>query len=398
MTTVYDNFDPVITGTFNGDSNQDAIWASQGMPPGYLEDFDFSQAIFNSFEQINYNWMAMDMPGKAIFSSSQFGPGSISNSVEIYGAWGRTDLIINVAQNGSLDASGWVFKQGNYYNWLTGEDYVFINGTIGNEQITGTSVDDTFTGGLGNDQINGGAGTDTAVYSQSRSAYSVSESNGVVTISGPDGSDSLTNIEFIKFSDQTIGTTGLPTSSNPPSNSPPLYASPTSNTGYVQAETYTGPVAFLNYQYLGSLAGDVVTGSSYNDFINLLAGDDAANGAAGRDVLDGGLGSSFLTGGSDADVFFVDGREAVATWSTITDFSHSEGDTVNLWGWREGTSRLVTSTDDGGAAGYTGATFHYDLDNNGAIDTSITFAGLTTSQVGNPSANSVAGNGYLLWS
>jgi hypothetical protein len=69
-----------------------------------------------------------------------------------------------------------------------------------------------------------------------------------------------------------------------------------------------------------------------------------------------------------------------------------------MWGWREGVSQLITSLNDGGAAGYTGATFHYDLDGNGAIDTSITFAGLTTSQVGNPTVQSVAGNGYLLWS
>jgi Ca2+-binding RTX toxin-like protein len=62
-------------------------------------------------------------------------------------------------------------------------------------------------------------------------------------------------------------------------------------------------------------------------------------GVDGQYVLDGGIGSNFLTGGLGADVFFLDGRGGIITWSTITDFM--SGDSVNLWGWKEGVSKIL---------------------------------------------------------
>ena len=157
---------------------------------------------------------------------------------------------------------------------------------------------------------------------------------------------------------------------------------------------YVGPVTFLDYQLLGNATGDVITGATNNDFINLLGGDDAANGGAGNDVLDGGTGSNFLTGGSGNDTIFLDGRGGTTTWSTVTDFS--AGDQVNIWGWNAGVSKQLFAMENQGADGYKGATFHYDLNNDGLIDTSITLTGLALSQVPAGVAHTVAGNGYLL--
>ncbi len=163
-----------------------------------------------------------------------------------------------------------------------------------------------------------------------------------------------------------------------------------------EVTAYTGPVDFLEWESLGSAAGDVVAGGDTNDFLNLLGGDDAAAGGAGRDVLDGGLGSNFLTGGADDDIFFLDGRgTGSTTWSTITDFT--AGDLVNIWGFVEGTSTLLLTQDSAGATGFEGLTLHYDLNNDGEIDTSITFSGLSEQQVPAGSAQEVAGNGYLLF-
>jgi serralysin len=153
-------------------------------------------------------------------------------------------------------------------------------------------------------------------------------------------------------------------------------------------------VAFLEYQLLGSATGDIIIGSTGNDFMNLLAGDDAANGGAGDDVLDGGAGSNFLTGGSGNDTVFLDGRGGTTTWSTITDFSF--GDQINIWGWNAGVSKQLLAMENQGAEGYKGATFHYDLNNDGLIDTSITLTGLALSQIPAGVAHTVAGNGYLL--
>lgn len=167
------------------------------------------------------------------------------------------------------------------------------------------------------------------------------------------------------------------------------------NAGPLAALTYKGPVEFLEFQMLGASDGDIVTGSVANDFINLLGGDDAADGDAGQDVLDGGIGSNFLTGGSGSDTFFLDGRSGSTTWSTITDFQSE--DSVNIWGWQQGSSQLILALESQGAEGYKGATFHYDLNGDRLIDTSITFSNIVLASLPTPSAEEVAGNGYLLF-
>jgi len=171
----------------------------------------------------------------------------------------------------------------------------------------------------------------------------------------------------------------------------------------VSLSTYT-PQAYsdpnapgLSFVILGtSDQPDIVVGSSSGDLINLLGGDDAADGGDGDDVLDGGTGSNFLTGGNGNDTFFVDGRgNTGTTWSTITDFT--AGDKATIWGWLEGTSKLIQTVENGGATGFTGATFHYDLDNNGLIETSITFTGLAAVDVPTPISGVVETNPYLLF-
>lgn len=144
---------------------------------------------------------------------------------------------------------------------------------------------------------------------------------------------------------------------------------------------YSGPVAHLDWQMLGSDAGDNMAGSDLDDFMNLLAGNDAANGGAGNDVLDGGTGSNFLMGGAGQDIFFADGRGGQAAWTTITDFQ--AGEQAAIWGWRPGISRFTWAADDG-TTGYKGATLHADLDGDGRIDISLTFTGLALTALGVP--------------
>ncbi|MBP2294912.1 hypothetical protein [Azospirillum rugosum] len=146
----------------------------------------------------------------------------------------------------------------------------------------------------------------------------------------------------------------------------------------VQMDRYAGPLPWLRNQYVGQSGGEAAVGSDEADFLNLQAGDDAAEGKGGNDVLDGGNGSNFLTGGGGTDTFFVDGRVAGTTWSTVTDFG--QGEWVTAWGWTPGTS-TVTWADMQGAEGYKGTTAHIDTDGNGAIDLSITFTGKTAGSV-----------------
>ncbi len=140
----------------------------------------------------------------------------------------------------------------------------------------------------------------------------------------------------------------------------------------VAAHAYEGPVATLQWSFLGTTEDEVVGASDGNDFLNLMGGDDAASGGAGDDVLDGGTGSNFLIGGPGRDTFFVDGRGGKITWSTIVDLER--GEWATLWGFVPGQSRL-TWEEMGGAEGYKGATVRCDIDGNGTTDASVTFTG-----------------------
>jgi serralysin len=272
---------------------------------------------------------------------------------------------------------------------------MFASTTIGTSNadvLTGTAGNDTLQGFAGDDYIDGGGGNDTAVFNINQSAVTdirPLKAGGTLLISS-EGSDTLVSIETLSFLDGNTTISDLLSAKAVPAYS--VTSDGISST--VSPLKYTGPVTFIEYSMLGSNVGDVVTGSSSNDFINLLGGDDAANGGLGDDVLDGGTGSNFLTGGGGSNTFFLDGRGGSNTWSTITDFV--SGDQVNIWGWIDGTSKLLLTQDSGGANGYTGVTLHYDLNNDSQIDTSITFTGLTVDQLPSIQALSVAGNGYLL--
>ena len=79
-----------------------------------------------------------------------------------------------------------------------------LSGLSGNDTLYGGAGNDTITGGDGNDVINGGAGIDMAIYVRSWSSYTLASISGGWILTGPDGIDSLTGIEFARFSDQTV--------------------------------------------------------------------------------------------------------------------------------------------------------------------------------------------------
>ncbi|WP_310475379.1 choice-of-anchor I family protein [Sandarakinorhabdus sp.] len=120
---------------------------------------------------------AADSPtGQALLISGQ----EISNTVTVYSI--QTQSEGNDTIVGGVDAEVWASRGGN----------------------------DSIKGNGGNDAINGGAGTDTAVFSGVRAGYSVTGNGTIVTdidlIDGDDGTDTLSNIEFLAFADVTVTT------------------------------------------------------------------------------------------------------------------------------------------------------------------------------------------------
>jgi hypothetical protein len=78
--------------------------------------------------------------------------------------------------------------------------------------LTGNSLDNAIVSALGNDSIDGGAGTDTVVYSGNRASYTITQNaNGTVTVTGLEGTDTLTSVERAQFADQTVVLSGTPT-------------------------------------------------------------------------------------------------------------------------------------------------------------------------------------------
>jgi Ca2+-binding RTX toxin-like protein len=134
----------------------------------------------------------------------------------------------------------------------------------------------------------------------------------------------------------------------------------------------------------------VVVGSALNDFIALQGGGNkAVDGGLGNDVIDGGVGSTFISGGGGSNTFFLDGRAAGASWSTITDFKLGS-DKATIWGWKAGVSKVAVVDGAGGAQGYQGLTLHFENllpDGSGAGVTnsnlnSITLSNKTLSDFG----------------
>ncbi|MCB0968209.1 MAG: VCBS domain-containing protein, partial [Ilumatobacter sp.] len=98
-----------------------------------------------------------------------------------------------------------------------------FEGANRDDTISGADGDDDITGNGGDDTIDGGSGTDTAHYSSARAEYTVDFSTtplvlsgGTINVvtgfsqvdhtggSGADGTDSLSDVEILEFSDQII--------------------------------------------------------------------------------------------------------------------------------------------------------------------------------------------------
>jgi hypothetical protein len=135
-----------------------------------------------------------------------------------------------------------------------------LTGDPSNNALSGGDGNDTLTGAGGNDTLDGGRGVDTAVFSGARASYSITTVATGTQVSGPDGTDILRNIEFLRFSDVTIAT---------PGNRPPVLTSNgggdnaslsiAENTTAVTTVTATDPDAGTTLEF--AIVGGVDAGS-----------------------------------------------------------------------------------------------------------------------------------------
>ena len=155
-----------------------------------------------------------------------------------------------------------------------------IDGAAGNDTLNGADGDDTIMGGAGNDTIDGGGGSNTALYVGPRSRYTLASAGAILTVTdngSRDGTDKVTNVAFLGFSDKVF------------------------TLGDGASNTMAGTA--------GNDAFDAVGG---HDNLSGAAGDDTLYGGDGNDTIDGGTGRNTVSGGPGNDAFnFRSGANAL---------------------------------------------------------------------------------------
>lgn len=174
-----------------------------------------------------------------------------------------------------------------------------INGAAGDDRLYGLAGNDKLSGSAGNDVLDGGAGTDKLIGGTGDDVYFVDVTADKVTEAADAGWDTVyavtsrtlsANVEVLAF----LGTAAVTGTGNDLDN-----------------EIYAGGGASK---------------------LNGKAGNDYLLGGAAKDTINGGVGGDYMFGQGAADQFvFADTSEfGIATWDAIADFSHAQGDRINL--------------------------------------------------------------------
>ena len=194
---------------------------------------------------------------------------------------------------------------------------------------------------------------------------------------GSPGTVSATDLRVMDI----LGWTPTATVPPPPVNFTILDTT-TDTTTTSAGDSYTGPVAGLDYQCIDINPDSLnITSSVPNAFIHSGAGMDGINVSAanGNNILDGATNSNFLIGGTGNDTFYMDDRNPTSPiFSTIVNF-HG-GDNATVWGVNPTDFKLITM-DNQGAAGARGLDYIFTAP--GHIDTSFVLAGYSTADLTN---------------
>ncbi|MBL8697813.1 MAG: choice-of-anchor D domain-containing protein, partial [Alphaproteobacteria bacterium] len=150
-------------------------------------------------------------------------PGTARNTANFSGAVGGVQITLTASGGSAVLRSGGVgvvadnlvgafdvvvaTAAADVINASTAPRGVEVIGAAGADTITGSSADDSIRGGSGDDVLNGGGGTaDVALFTRPRWEYSITGSIGSATLAGltaaaltADGTDSLSNVEFLDF-------------------------------------------------------------------------------------------------------------------------------------------------------------------------------------------------------
>jgi Ca2+-binding RTX toxin-like protein len=203
-----------------------------------------------------------DLEAELGLSGNTFAPDHARLSVAPFGAAGQVVLGTSGDDNFRDDFGAQVAQT--------------MDGRAGNDLLVGDAGNDTLTGGAGNDTVNGGAGTDTATYSGNAADYTVVVSGTSITVTdtrggSPDGTDTVSTVEELKFADDTV-----------------LYVDGTSGSGHYDGAFSTIGAALTAANAIGS--GHVtikVAAGSYNENVNVTRDNVSIVGSGDSTVIHG---------------------------------------------------------------------------------------------------------------
>ncbi len=201
----------------------------------------------------------------------------------------------------------------DFSNVVGGAGNDSLTGDAGDNQLLGGAGEDVLAGGGGNDALAGGGGSDTAVYSGNRADYTVVRlGDGLYRITDGrvvgDGIDTLSDVQFLQFADQTVAATVFDPIPEPEEVIPGLIIEGTNTSNVL-----TGGAG--NDTIIGNGGRDTIDGGGGDDLIVDGAGTDTILGGTGNDKLliegsgdgfntfDGGAGQDRMLGGVGDDVF-----------------------------------------------------------------------------------------------
>lgn len=137
------------------------------------------------------------------------GKASVNLNAGTYSSAAGLSKNIAIAYNTKIDklvctAGGTTVTCNNDGDTVTGGNGAdTIHGGAGNDTLRGGGGNDTFYLSSGTDTLDGGTGTDTLVLPGKSSAYKISRSGSITTITATGIHDTLSSVEILKFADKS---------------------------------------------------------------------------------------------------------------------------------------------------------------------------------------------------
>ena len=243
------------------------------------------------------------------------------------------------------------FAKGTKVHGYSGNDTIVLR--EGNETAYGYAGDDSIEGSAGNDIIDGGTGLDTAIYKDASSNYELTANDdGTLSVvhssssegATNEGTDTLTSIEKMQFSDKTISSISLK---------------------YALSETIDS-----TQNTLKAYSSDTLSGTqNYNSGNNIIIADGQAKTLRGLDGDDTYFISNLLPEKSSITIIDTSGTNIIQIpGNTAVTKSQWAKDTVRLT-FEDSRVITVNNADE----------FSYNLGgnvNDGTVGTNVTFSEL----------------------